>query len=167
MGWRVCFETLGGNDRVLVVMSVGGMADALDGLPSAPDNFILRSVVPQLELLSRCSAFVTHGGANSMHEGLSFGVPLVVIPLFGDQPTNGDSVAQCGAGVTFGQPLSTLNAEALCDAMCALLEDGSSNKYVASARTMYEKLRSAGGVPAAANIIMQQAGAPPVNWLGA
>merc|ERR1712217_108876 len=161
MGWRVCFETLGGNDRVLVVMSVGGMADALDGLPSAPDNFILRSVVPQLELLPRCSAFVTHGGANSMHEGLSFGVPLAVVPLFSDQPTNGDTVARCGAGVTFGQPLSTLTAEALRDAMCVLLEDCSTNSYAASARTMSEKLRSAGGISAAANIIMQQAGAAP------
>merc|ERR1712217_983264 len=167
MGWRVCFETLGGNDRVLVVMSVGGMADALDGLPSAPDNFILRDAVPQLELLPRCSAFLTHGGANSMHEGLSFGVPLAVVPLFGDQPTNGDSVVKCGAGVTFRYPLYTLNSKALQDAMCTLLEDGSSNKYVASAQTVSEKLRSAGGVPAAANIILQHAGAPPVNWLGA
>merc|ERR1712151_1271247 len=90
--WTACMEALGGDDRLLVVMSLGGMPDALEGLPAVPDNFILRNAVPQLELLPRCSAFVTHGGANSMHEALLFGVPLVVVPMFADQPSNGESI---------------------------------------------------------------------------
>jgi len=164
--WRVCYEALGSDDRILVVMSVGSMPDALEGLPAAPDNFILRDAVPQLELLPRCSAFVTHGGANSMHEALSFGVPLAVVPMFGDQPINADTVARCGVGHSFRQPMSTLTVEALRDAMSALMLDGEGNSYRESAKDMSEKMRHAGGISAATEIIMHKAGVAPMQWLG-
>jgi UDP:flavonoid glycosyltransferase YjiC (YdhE family) len=35
---------------------------------SLPENFVAQDVLPQLELLQKCHAFITHGGANSMHE---------------------------------------------------------------------------------------------------
>merc|ERR1712050_124437 len=79
--FRTCFEALAGIEKVLVIMAVGPQEDALEGLPMAPANFILRDSVPQLEVLSLCHAFVTHGGANSVHEASNFGVPLVVVPL--------------------------------------------------------------------------------------
>ena len=47
--------------------------DALEGL-SLPENFVAQDVLPQLELLQKCHAFITHGGANSVHEALSFGL---------------------------------------------------------------------------------------------
>jgi len=46
--------------------------DALEGM-TLPENFLALDVVPQLELLPKCHAFITHGGANSVHEALSFG----------------------------------------------------------------------------------------------
>ena len=46
--------------------------DALEGM-SLPENFVARDVIPQLEMLQKCHAFITHGGANSMHEALSYG----------------------------------------------------------------------------------------------
>mmetsp|Transcript_134550 Transcript_134550/g.429773 ORF Transcript_134550/g.429773 Transcript_134550/m.429773 type:complete len:505 (+) Transcript_134550:101-1615(+) len=162
--WRVCFEALGGDDRFLVVMSLGSMPDALDGLPDVPENFILRDAVPQMELLPRCSAFVTHGGANSMHEALAFGLPLAVVPMFGDQPTNAATVERCGAGVSFAQPMSTLTVEALRDAMASLVLDGEGNSFRKSAMEMSEKLRNAGGIPAAVGIIMKKAWTAPVCW---
>ena len=40
----------------------------------------------QLDVLAHpnVTAFVTHGGGNGFHEGLYFGKPMVVRPLWGD-----------------------------------------------------------------------------------
>ncbi|XP_077225527.1 UDP-glycosyltransferase 74E1-like [Tasmannia lanceolata] len=57
---------------------------------------------PQLEVLAHkaVGCFVTHCGWNSTVEALSLGVPMVAIPLWGDQPTNAKYVEEVwGAGV--------------------------------------------------------------------
>lgn len=99
--FRTCFEALGGDEGILVIMAVGPQDDALDGLPPTPPNFELQPTLPQVEVLTKCDAFITHGGANSMHEALAYGVPLVVVPIFGDQPANAETVERCGTGVSF------------------------------------------------------------------
>lgn len=38
-------------------------------------------VASSCEVLKRCHAFVTHGGNNSVHEALTFAVPMVVVPM--------------------------------------------------------------------------------------
>ena len=40
----------------------------LEGLPELPPHWIAEASLPQLELLPQCDAFITHGGANSIHE---------------------------------------------------------------------------------------------------
>ena len=44
--------------------------DVLEGLPRLPEHWIAEASLPQLELLPQCDAFITHGGANSIHEAL-------------------------------------------------------------------------------------------------
>ncbi|CAK9000087.1 unnamed protein product [Durusdinium trenchii] len=107
--FRTVFEAFGGDDEMLIV-------DALECL-ELPSNLVAQQSLPQLELLQKCNVFVTHGGANSVHEALSFGVPMVVIPIFGDQPVNADTVAKTGCGISFRHPLETLNPTALKEAM--------------------------------------------------
>jgi len=155
---RSCFEALDGDDKVLVIVSLGPQADVLDGLPAAPENFVLRQAVPQLEVLLHCSAFVTHCGANSMHEALSLGVPMVVAPIFGDQPLNGDSVAASGAGLCFRNPLDTLSATSLRSALQQLLDPSETNSFRASAKKMSERLAAAGSVKSAAEAVLAQVG---------
>lgn len=152
--FRNCFNAFGGKDKVLVIMAVGPQKDVLEGFPTTPDNFILRDSVPQLEVLSFSHAFLTHGGANSLHESLSFGVPLAVVPLFGDQPVNADSVAAFGAGVGFRDPLNSLTVPALQDAVMGLLDESDSNTYRAKALQARQKLADAGGVPKAVETIL-------------
>jgi len=143
----------------LVVMALGPEMDALEGMPPTPSNFILRRAVPQLQVLQRCDAFVTHGGANSVHEGLRFGVPLAVVPIFGDQPSNADAIEQAGAGKSFRHPLATLTSSALRKAGWQLLgnDDSGSNTYRVAAQAMGAKIQAGGGAVAAADAILEHA----------
>jgi len=58
--------------------------------------------LPQDQLLRRdeIKVFVTHGGWGGTTEGLLSGTPLVVMPFFGDQPSNGDLVQSRHFGQT-------------------------------------------------------------------
>lgn len=47
---------------------------------------MIRSRVAQLEVLKRAHVFVTHCGMNSMNEAIKYAVPVVGIPIEGDQP---------------------------------------------------------------------------------
>nr|XP_044986123.1 UDP-glucuronosyltransferase 2B4-like isoform X2 [Jaculus jaculus] len=53
-------------------------------------NTRLYKWIPQNDLLGhpKTKAFVTHGGTNGIYEAIYHGVPMVGIPLFGDQPDN-------------------------------------------------------------------------------
>ena len=74
-------------------------------VPSAPDNFIIRSYVPQLALLKYVDAVVCHGGHNTTCEALAHGLPLVIAPIKDDQPIVADQVVAAGAGlrIKFGR----------------------------------------------------------------
>ena len=54
---------------------------------------------PQLALLARTAAVVSHGGHNTVCEALAHGLPLVVAPIRDDQPIVAEQVVAAGAGV--------------------------------------------------------------------
>ncbi|KAF8375057.1 hypothetical protein PRIPAC_81486 [Pristionchus pacificus] len=53
-------------------------------------NVVLTEWAPQLDLLAdgRISLFISHGGMASCHELSTFGVPSLLVPIFGDQHYN-------------------------------------------------------------------------------
>uniref|UniRef100_A0A7S0FCF4 UDP-glycosyltransferases domain-containing protein n=1 Tax=Pyrodinium bahamense TaxID=73915 RepID=A0A7S0FCF4_9DINO len=156
--YRACFEAVARDQSILAIASLGTNGeDALRGLPPAPPNVVLRESVPQLDLLPLCDAFVTHGGCNSVHEALALGIPLCVVPVFGDQMENADTVARCGAGFSFRHPLRTLSADALHKALQAVLQ-GAPNAYRASAQRLARSLAAAGGVSGAVHAILWASG---------
>jgi UDP:flavonoid glycosyltransferase YjiC (YdhE family) len=53
---------------------------------------------PQLQVLPRARAFVTHGGANSVMEALHFGVPLLISPVCNDQFHQAHYIQRRGCG---------------------------------------------------------------------
>jgi MGT family glycosyltransferase len=61
-------------------------------LPPFPDNVIVVESAPQLQLLERAAAFVTHGGLGSVKESVMAGVPMLVMPFAVDQPKNAQRV---------------------------------------------------------------------------
>jgi len=51
-----------------------------------PPHVRVQPTLPQVALLPRCALLVSHGGFNSVKEALADGVPLVIVPIAGDQP---------------------------------------------------------------------------------
>ncbi|GLJ07793.1 hypothetical protein SUGI_0074170 [Cryptomeria japonica] len=66
-------------------------------------GFIIRDWAPQLVILSHPSvgAFISHCGWNSALESISFGVPILAWPMFGDQHFNSKLFAELGIGIQF------------------------------------------------------------------
>ncbi len=94
--YRLCLEAFADlNSRV--VMSVGNKID-MSHLGAIPRNFIVEPFVPQLQLLQCAALFITHGGMNSVSEGLWAGVPLLMIPQAADQHFIAQHVQRLGAG---------------------------------------------------------------------
>lgn len=83
---------------VQLVLSIGELAGS-DLLPALDDKIIALAYVPQLAVLARASACITHGGANSVMEALAHGVPLLISPLCNDQFHSAWFVEQSGAGL--------------------------------------------------------------------
>lgn len=95
--YKNCIEAFRYSDKQ-VVLSIGNKVN-LEELGALPENFIVRSFVPQLEILKQASVFITHGGANSINEGLCCEVPMVVVPQAFDQFMGAIMVEEAGAGI--------------------------------------------------------------------
>ncbi len=63
------------------------------------DDVIVVPYAPQLQILKRASAFVTHGGGASFMEALYHGVPMALVPIGNDQPVQAYFAEQAGVGV--------------------------------------------------------------------
>jgi UDP:flavonoid glycosyltransferase YjiC (YdhE family) len=83
---------------VTVLLTTGNAKDPAE-LGPLPANVRAERWVQEHFILPHAAAMVSHGGAGSIRMALSTGVPLAVVPLFGDQPFNAHAVARCGAGV--------------------------------------------------------------------
>jgi UDP:flavonoid glycosyltransferase YjiC (YdhE family) len=83
---------------VRVLLTVGEAADPA-ALGPLPARVHVERFVPQARVLDAASVVVTHGGSGSVLGALTAGVPLVVLPLFADQPDNAARVAAIGAGI--------------------------------------------------------------------
>nr|AEW43125.1 UDP-glycosyltransferase UGT40F1 [Helicoverpa armigera] len=72
-----------------------------ESLPNTPKNVHIVQWAPQQSILAqpKLVLFVTHGGLLSTTEAVHFGVPLVVIPVFGDQFMNAHLVEKKGIAV--------------------------------------------------------------------
>lgn len=148
--FRQCFAAFADYPAQFVV-SVGKQTD-MSALGKIPPNFIVRPSVPQLDILQRADAFITHGGLNSVHEGLYYGVPLIVIPHQIEQLLNARRIEAHGAGIIITKQLSSepVQAADLRPALEQILSDG---HYRESAAKLQAILRASGGYRQAADEI--------------
>ncbi len=99
-----------------------------------PPHVRVQPTLPQVALLPRCALLVSHGGFNSVKEALAEGVPLVIVPVAGDQPYCARRCQALGVGRVIGP--AERNAAAIRAAVRTVLGDPS---YREQARHMRDE----------------------------
>ncbi len=133
-----------GNKPVTVVVSA--KPDLFDRWP---DNFIVSSYVPQLELMPYLDAVICHAGYNTTVEALCHSCPLIVIPRAHDQFSVAGRIVEsdCGIKLKYGR----LTAEHLQRALGEVLHNV---RYRRAANRMGTTLLAAGGTKKAVDHIL-------------
>jgi zeaxanthin glucosyltransferase len=132
-----------------LVISLGGSASP-DSLPKLVGNPLVVSYAPQLQLLEKASLSIIHAGMNSTLESLTYGVPMVAIPVTNDQPGIAARISWTGAGEFV--PLSKLNCDRLQKSVNKVFTEDS---YKKNALRLKEAIKQSGGVKQASDIIEQ------------
>jgi MGT family glycosyltransferase len=117
--FRQCVEAFDGLPWHLV-LAIGGVVHP-DDLGPLPANVEVRRWVPQLSVLAEASAFVSHGGMNSVMESLSLGLPPLVVARTGEQALIGERVAELGLGRAL--PATEVTADSLRATVLDLADD--------------------------------------------
>jgi UDP:flavonoid glycosyltransferase YjiC (YdhE family) len=127
-----------------VIVSMGPQHEELELAP----NMTGAEFLPQASILPLVDLIVTHGGNNTITEGLHFGKPMVVLPLFWDQYDNAQRIDETG----FGRRLETYShtGDELRGAIDALLADRDLKGRLA---TVSERLQGVRGTERAAELI--------------
>lgn len=139
-------EACVGLDAQLVISLGGGLEP--EALPNFPVETLVVKYAPQLELLQKASLNITHAGLNTTLESLSYGVPMVAIPITDDQPGVAARIAWTGVGECIS--LNRLNVNRLREAIERVLTRDS---YKQNASVLQKAIMNAGGVSKAADII--------------
>jgi len=119
----------------LRVLFTVGAALPVESLGDVPANVHVERFVPQDDVLPHARAVLCHGGSGTVLGALAAGVPLVVVPMFADQPDNAARVADAGAGIAV--PQHGARPEDLRQALLRVLAEDS---FRASARTIASEM---------------------------
>ncbi|OTF81719.1 hypothetical protein BLA29_009735, partial [Euroglyphus maynei] len=95
--------------------NIGLMQRIIDAIANSPHKFIIsmglyhqqirlalnmfgQPYLPQTQILPLLDMVITHGGNNTVTETMSFGKPMLILPLYTDQLDNAQRVEECGYG---------------------------------------------------------------------
>jgi len=101
------------------VLLTAGRATDIQALGDVPANVHVEAWVPQADALAAAAAVVCHGGSGTTFGTLAAGLPLVIVPMFADQPANARLVESAGAGLAVeptGEPQGRTGVPAPADA---------------------------------------------------
>lgn len=121
-----------------------------DSLENIPDNVEVGQMVPQLDILSQASVFITHAGMGGTGESIYYGVPMIAIPQMDEQAITANLIEQRGLGVAFLNK-NKITSASLKEAIEKLLQDES---YRRTAAEYSADMKSLGGAKASADAIM-------------
>ena len=78
-----------------VIVSMGPRGDEL----RLGERMYGEAFLPQAAIVPQCDLVITHGGNNTVGEAFTYGLPMIVHPLFWDQYDNAQRVDELGFGV--------------------------------------------------------------------
>jgi MGT family glycosyltransferase len=154
--FRACLAAFAGNE-VQVVLSTGRRLKPSDLAP-LPDNAIVREYVPQQAILQRASLFISHSGANSVHQALVHGVPLLLVPQQLEQAMIAARITELGAGLLLNR--GQVTSERIRQMALRLLGE---ETFRIRASVLGAALRESGGAERAADELQAVAGLAPVQ----
>ena len=99
-----------------VLLTIGGDL-AMEALGEVPAHVHVERFVPQDQVIPHAAAVVCHGGSGTMLGAAAAGVPLVVAPMFADQPFNAERAVAAGSALAL--PTRELTAAPLRQALDA------------------------------------------------
>lgn len=146
--YRDIAEACAGLDAHLVISL--GNSNSPEILRDLPGDPLVVKCAPQLELLEKATLTITHGGMNTVLESLSYGVPIVAIPITNDQPGVAARIAWTGTGEVV--ELQHLSPSKLRAAIKQVLTDAS---YKNNAIRLQTAIHQSSGMRRAADIIEQ------------
>lgn len=85
---NICKACIGMEDTVQLIITLGahGANLGLSKKDDVPENCIQVDFAPQLRLLQKVDAVITHCGMNTCLETIACGLPAIAIPVANDQP---------------------------------------------------------------------------------
>uniref|UniRef100_A0ACD6A7E7 Uncharacterized protein n=1 Tax=Avena sativa TaxID=4498 RepID=A0ACD6A7E7_AVESA len=143
---------LAGTRFLWALRKPSGAAVLDDGADMLPPGFqertrgqgvVTTGWLPQMSILAHAAVggFLTHCGRNSLIEGLLFGHPLVMLPIFGDQGPNARQMEMKKVGLQVARDESdgSFDRHGVATAVEAVMLDGEARRgFVAGAAKMQE-----------------------------
>jgi zeaxanthin glucosyltransferase len=152
--WPDIFEKMCAAGRALNAHLVLAAGDLVDDSRWSADraHCDVYRYAPQAAVLRRASAFVTHGGANSVMEAIAAGVPMLVSPMCNDQFHQAYFVEKAGIGCVENL------AQAPVERIVARLRDLMTNPAIRSNMEAVSKTYQTNGAAIAAQLVANLAG---------
>jgi UDP:flavonoid glycosyltransferase YjiC (YdhE family) len=116
------------DEPLTLIVTTGPRRDPMT-LGALPRNVRVAAYISHEQLLPRCDAIITHGGAGTLIASIKLGLPLLLIPMFGDQPANAEMAEAAGVALIL-QP-STITPTAVREATYALLNESRREQFSA------------------------------------
>lgn len=145
--YRACIEAFGDLPGWHVVLQIGSHVDPAE-LGPVPANVEVHPWVPQLAVLRKADAFITHAGAGGSQEGMATGTPMVAVPQATDQFGNADMLVSLGIARRVDK--ADADAATLRAAVLGLLADP---EVPVRAERIREQMAKEGGTRQAADLI--------------
>lgn len=134
-------EAAAGLDGWQLVLATGGMVGLRD-LPPLPPDAVATSWVPQLAVLERAAAMITHCGLGTVKECIFHGVPMLAVPMMRDQPDNAKRIVHHRLGVACD--FETVTAAELAALVRQLDEDPAIRPGVARMQRRFHEIEDSG-----------------------
>ena len=140
----------------LVLSTGGGLSEAAlwdemrrqGATDDGRDSVLVVRYAPQVDLIERSVLVVCHGGVNTCLEAVVCGKPMLIIPVFGDQPGNARRLER--VGVAEAVFLDELTVEKLRKAAGRVLTD---KQYAARAEALRKTVKESRGMERAVELV--------------